>query len=290
VKDESESILTTGFRRFSRCIVLAIALAITASGLWDRAYNWAVGDAIRDHNAANLDQSAKRAAALLIPVAAARGAVDVIEGSTMVVEFGDLMQPILDYLDLTWKVVLTASIAMVATKQLLDGTADLGSMFLVAAIALFFLLAVVLLFSGHQKPLAILLQRLAAMCLLVALLFYLVLPISIWTSAWLSERSTANITEEYEATFDELAAKFSMHEVNQSKGFLSKADGLKDKADELVNYVEAGGARDLGRSVIYVTVAYTLDGIVFPLLTLLFLLWFIRGSLYPMLGLQREKS
>ena len=76
---------------------------------------------LAERNRVYLDTSIHDTAQLLIPVGIAKAAADMIEGSTiqfeagivvtkggMTVEAGDIMQPLLDCINLAWKILLTS--------------------------------------------------------------------------------------------------------------------------------------------------------------------------------------
>ncbi len=280
----------TGFRRYRTVVVLMLLLVGTVSGIFDAVYNRAYGNAARSQNATYLEDTTQKAASLLVPIMVAKGSIDVIEGSEMVVEFGDIVQPLLDYLNVAWQVVLVASIVLLSFKYFLEGTIGIGSVFLSASLAMYLVLALFHSFRNPHNPIAQTFKRMAGMMLLIALLIYFVLPLSVQGAAWLSHHSTAKMTVEYEQTFHELSATFGTSDIESAKGMKQKAEVFKSKADELINYVEDGGLKKVGKGAVYVMVVYILDGIVYPVLMMFFLIWLIRGTLYPSLGLSRESG
>jgi hypothetical protein len=279
---------TTGFRRYRAVVILIFLLICMVSGMFDDLYNRCYGNRTRVENATYLEDITQKAASLLVPIMVAKGSMDVIEGSEMVLEFGDIVQPLLDYLNVAWQVVLVASIVLLSFKYFLEGTIDIGSVFLTVSVAMYLLLALFHSFRSPDNPVAQTVKRMAGMMLLIALLIYFVLPLSVQGAAWLSQHSTANMTVAYEETFDELSKTFALDTVESAEGMKQKAELFKDKADELILYVQDGGLKKVGKSAVYVMVVYILDGIVYPVLMMFFLIWFIRGALYPALGLANE--
>jgi len=75
--------------------------------------------------------------------------------------------------------------------------------------------------------------------------------------------------------------------INDHNGFLDKAGAVKEKAVEIIRFCEKATG-EIAKSVVELIVANVLDGVVFPLTSLIFLIWLVRGTLYPAFGLSNR--
>lgn len=271
-------------RRNRTGIVLAVVLLLAVSGLFDRGFDALGGARLRAHNAEYLDACFTRAVRLLVPIGVVKGTVDVMEGSRVAgIEFGDAMQPMLDYINLAWNTVLGAAVVLLATKYILQGTAEAGQIALISALVAYGLLEMAQRVVPRWRVLLHPLRQLAAMLLVTALLFYLVLPVSMFGAATLSEHTTQPLETEYRNTFTRLQKVFSLHGVGEVEGMRAKAERMAEHADAIVQHVQSDHAEPVLVAVIYVVIVHLLDALVFPLAMLLFLVWFVRRALWPSL-------
>lgn len=265
-------ILTTG-------ILLVLALTGVIQGGAAR-----IEARVSRENDAYLDKSIQSTLHLMVPVGIAKAAADVIEGSTAVVEWGDITQPILDYLDVAWRILILSLIATTATKHTLLGIAPHANIFLVTSLCLYFILAWVRLITGPTAAIRIGIKRTAALFLLVYLLFIAILPLAIFGTGQLSKTITEPLLVETFKSFDHVGQVFSLEAITKQDGFLDKMDAIKKKSVEIIRFC-GGATADIASSVAQLAVIKVLDAIVFPIACLAFLIWLVRGALYPALGL-----
>lgn len=260
-------------------ILLALALAGVIQGGVAR-----IEKSVFSENDAFLDRSIASTVQLMIPVGVAKAAADVIEGSTAVVEWGDITQPILDYLDVAWRILILSLIVTMATKHTLLGVAPLANAFLMTSLSLYFVLAVAHSITTPRSAIQICLKRTAGLLLLVYLLFVAILPLAIYGTGQLSKTITEPLYDETFKSFEQVGLVFSLAAIIKQDGFLSKMDAIKEKSVEIIRFCSTATA-DIASSVAKIAVIKILDGIIFPLACLGFLIWLVRGTLYPALGL-----
>ena len=244
-----------------------------------------------------LDASISDTAHLMIPVGAAKAAADVVEGSTvnieagavfakagMTIEAGDTLQPILDYIEIAWNLLLLSMIYLVTVKCVLAGANAIAAPLLMAALSAFFVNSLVALKLDRSHAIRQALQRLGSLFLLCSLLFLLIIPLTVVGSAYLARHTTDPMRADVRATFDSIGKAFSMERFHTATELQDKAVALKDKLVELGLYSNKG-VSDVALAVCKLTAVKLLNGIIFPLASFAFLIWLVRGCLCPALGL-----
>jgi hypothetical protein len=247
-----------------------------------------MGTHVSQENDKYLTESIKSTVHVMIPVGIAKAAADVVEGSEAVVEWGDITQPILDYLDVAWRILILSLIVSTATKYTLLGVAPLANAFLVLSLSFYLALAIIRSITAPDAAIRICIKRIAGLFLLTYLLLVAILPLTILGTGRLSHTITEPLRAETFSSFDRVGRVFSLDSITQQDGFLDKVDAVKKKAAEIIRFCGSATA-DIAGSVAKLAVVKLLEGVVFPLACLAFLIWLVRGTLYPALGLS-DKS
>lgn len=225
--------------RWLRFWIPLLLLALTVSGLLGRLYDGTLGGALIVRNEAQLDSALGTATKLLVTVGVVRGTVDVIEGSSVVgIEFGDIVQPLLDILNTAWDIVFWATLALLACKYLLPVAALMAPWFLAAG-----LLATLLQqvwgsgprWSGHALAG---LQRLGYGA---ALLFYFLVPLALLGSGALGRVTATQAEQRYEPALWQLDRTFTMDGIVGAQGVRENVDALRDKGGEILRFMRGGG-------------------------------------------------
>lgn len=274
-------------REFLRCkavLAAGLLLLLAAAGVIQEGVGRA-GRQVAEGNDRFLDASITSTLQLMVPIGIAKGTVDVIEGSSAVVEWGDITQPILDYLNVAWRILILSLMLSTATKYVLLGVGPLAGAFLTAAAALYFALAVLRLSAaGRASGLAFAVRRCAGFFLLGYLLLAAVLPLTVFGTARLAGSVTEPLRADTARAFERVGQVFSLESITKNDKFLDKLDAIKQKAVEVIRFCGPATAEIAG-GVAKLAVVKVLEGVVFPLACLAFLVWLVRGTLYPALGL-----
>lgn len=269
--------------RHKAVITTAILLVLAVTGTIHRGVA-RIGGNLSQQNDQFLDESIKSTVHVMIPVGIAKAAADVIEGSTAVVEWGDIIQPILDYLDVAWRILILSLIVTTATKYTLLGVAPFANAFLVLSLSLFLAFAAIRYITEPGAALRLCIKRIAGLFLLTYLLLVAILPLTIFGTGQLSRTITEPLRAETFQSFDRVGNVFSLESITKQDGFLDKADAIKKKSVEIIRFCGSATASIAG-SVAKLAVVKVLEGVVFPIASLAFLIWLVRGTLYPVLGL-----
>jgi hypothetical protein len=280
-------------------LALIILLVLAVTGIINSTYDWAAYP-LQQQNDEFLTRSLTDTVQLMVPIGIAKGAADLIEGSTITIEggvvlanagteieAGDTIQPLLDYLDVAWRILLISLIYLTAAKSLLPAMGPVAQALLVIALLSYVALFLFKRYVGPDQACTRATRRLAGMCLLATLFFALLLPLTVNISARLSKATTDPLREGMWRSFNKVGKVFSVEHIQRAESIKEKARLLQEKSREIAIF-SMSATVDVAASVAKLAVIKILNGIVFPLGSLLFLIWLVRGTLYPALGLSEE--
>ncbi|MBI9074172.1 MAG: hypothetical protein JEZ02_02090 [Desulfatibacillum sp.] len=275
-----------------------ILLVLVAGGQAEKAYK-AVLSPIAQYNDTFLETSIRDTAQLMLPIGLAKGAADIIEGTTLQfeagvvfanagteMEVGDVLQPVLDYLNIAWRILILSIMFSIVTKSVLQGAYPVAHIMLLVSLSGFSLWYLFKPWLKETNAWLFSVERVAKMTLLAAIVFMLVLPFSVYLAAHLSRATTAPLEASLFQSFDEVGQHFDMSDFHSIEKITDKAKFLYQKSLELMKY-SLTATKDIALSVARLFVIKILNGVVFPLGALAFLLWLLRGVLYPALGLSQ---
>lgn len=279
--------------------ILALLLLVTVTFLLTGTADTLFAP-VMARNQAYLDASIKDTACLMIPVAAAKAAADAVEGSTinieagavfakagMNIEAGDTMQPLLDYINIAWRLLLISLIYLVSAKCILAGADAIAFPLLIIALTALLAERLFAATGCQGRVLQQIFHRIGALFLLCALLFLVIVPLTVTGTAYLSHRTTDPMRQEVSASFDKIGAVFSLDKFHQTNDLKDKAAVLKEKILELSDYAK-DSISEVGVAVCKLAAVKLLNGIIFPLASFVFLAWLVRGCLIPVLGLGEQ--
>lgn len=318
-RDEVPATMSGIVGSFWREGIVLVLLVLTATGWFHTLYWNGLGSYVFAENEAFIDESLENASRLLVTVGVVKGTADVIEGSSFLgVEFGDLIQPVLDYLDIAWDVVAVATIALLCFKYIFPGAVEMGDLFLGTAFTVFLAALILARFFPHERILQRVCRKTYGFAFLVAGTIYMVIPVSMLTSSWVSQRTTAQLQADYTAIFAEAEAQFGMEEIWATSlrrmppvpgedGWtdrfsrvleevertvavtLARMNRLNERAREVYLYLGDGGGARLARGVLLVSTAYILNGFVYPALSFFFAFGLLKSIINPLLRSDDER-
>lgn len=288
--------VTRILQRWRRPIIFAFFALFAVTGLLTRAISHTTKP-LFDHNQAYLSQSINDTFHLMLPVGIVKAAADVIEGSTIKfdagvvvanagveIEAGDTLQPILKYIDIAWRLLLVSMVYLVSAKSILLGANAIAHPFFVVSFLAYLMDGVIGVRIQPSNPLRKSIGKLAPLCFLCALIFTIILPLTVYGASYLSRHTTEPLRAEMWTSFEKMGEVFSLEDYYNAEGLKAKATVLKDKTTEIATYAK-DAVVDVAGSVAKLAAIKLLNGIVFPLASLIFLIWIIRGCLYPVMGL-----
>lgn len=160
-----------------------------------------------------IEESQEKALAAFVTISVVKGLVAVVEGSDVVgIEVGDIVQPLYDSIDITWKLI-TASLATLYTLEIvLKLCGFLGSAFL----ATVFILLGVMQFVKKES-----IRKFTYFFGVLAFSFYFAIPASLFLSGKLSSSYSAEIHDEFDLRMGEFQKNFeSRLEEAQNAGLI----------------------------------------------------------------------
>jgi hypothetical protein len=148
-----------------------------------------------------VNESQEKALAAFAAISIVKGLVAVVEGSDVVgIEVGDIVQPLYDAVDITWKLI-AASLATLYALEVVLGICDLLGAAFVAAV---FVLLGVMQFTEKGF-----LKKLAFAAGALAICFYFAIPASLFLSGKLSSNYSSEIRDEFDLKMAEFEDRFS---------------------------------------------------------------------------------
>jgi hypothetical protein len=283
---------------FRPVIILSAFLIIACFG-GVQLLHWATTP-LAEKNRAYLDASIRDTTQLMIPVGVAKAAADMIEGSTiqfeagivvtkggMTVEAGDLMQPMLDCINIAWKVLLTSAVFLISIKCVVAGFPELMQPFCVAFLVCYLVEGLLAFLLTPNHLLRSILRRIGGILFLCWLLIVALLPLTLAGTAYLAERTTAHMQADVDKTFAHIHEVFNMDGFTTANEMSDKANFLKYKLTEISRFAK-NELSTVILAICQLVAIKVLSGVFYPLLMLAFLVWLVRGCLYPALGLREQ--
>jgi hypothetical protein len=252
-------------------------------------------------NSAYLDKAIRDTTQLLIPVGLAKAGADMMEGSTvqleagivvtkgsMTVEAGDLMQPVLDCIDIAWKILLASAVFLISVKCVVSGFPELTQPLCMAFLFCYLIDNLVVLLLKRDHLFRSILRRVGGIFFLSWILIVALLPLTLAGTAYLTERTTAHMQKNIETSFQRVHTVFNMEGFSTASDISEKATFLKTKMADISRFAREELSTVI-MAICQLVAVKVLSGVVYPLLMLGFLIWLIRGCLYPAIG-ARSKS
>jgi hypothetical protein len=285
------TIWKTRFQTFRPVLILSFLLLFAGLGgihLLNRATA-----PLTNHNSAYLDKAIRDTTQLLIPVGLAKAGADMMEGSTvqleagivvtkgsMTVEAGDLMQPVLECIDIAWKILLTSAVFLISVKCIVSGFPELTQPLCIAFLACYLIDRLIALLLKRDHLFRSITRRIGGILFLCWILIVALLPLTLAGTAYLTERTTAHMQKNIDTTFQRVHTVFNMEGFSTAPDISEKASFLKTKMADISRFAREELSTVI-MAICQLVAVKVLSGVVYPLLMLAFLIWLIRGCLYP---------
>ena len=184
-------------KRLITVSLLLVFIILSLTGLMSSVQQELILPAAEDYVA----ESQEKALAAFVTISVVKGLVAVVEGSDVVgIEVGDIVQPLYDSIDITWKLITACLATLYALEVVLRMCGYLGSVFLTV---LLILIGVTQFYSND------LLKKLAYFVGVLAFAFYLAIPVSLCFSGKISSSYSEGIQDEFELRMGEFEDSFS---------------------------------------------------------------------------------
>lgn len=147
-----------------------------------------------------VEESQEKALTAFVTISIVKGIVAVIEGSDVVgIEVGDLVQPLYDAIDITWRIITLSLASLYAVEVLLDLCAVLGQF----TTSLLLVLLLVYQFARRQT-----IKKSALFTGMAAAAFFVGIPLTLSISGLYSRSYSEPTRQEFDAGMDEFQRQY----------------------------------------------------------------------------------
>ena len=295
-------------------LLCAAILALVFSGAAEHFSDRHLRNSLNERNNSYLLKTEQKALSGFLLLSGIKAGLSIIEGSTANlaladIQFGDIVQSILDAVDITWK-ILFATLGILMSLRLLLLLADQSAWYFLLFGASAFMLSLLLrclllklrffrtLVAGLAKA-----SRRTGLLLVMAFLFlYILVPFSIYGSSLLSASITESASvealgyiENFNTDISEVIETGSPEEqaspgTDESVGFLKK---ITEAPARVLNYPRellfkikntiVGQTKNLTLKMISLLVCFLFDVLFFPLILLFLSYLFLKTTLSGLL-------
>ena len=283
-----------GNKKFVRPAVTGLLLLFALTGWFELGLDKGGLDKLAESNDTYLTSASRRALTTFGVLTGLKIGLAVIEGSDIGVgvnlQVGDAVQAAYDYVDIAWRTVLYSSIILMGIKYLLLAADYIDQWFLQAALVLLFISSLLNLLKNKKQKTVLLLNHGAQLSILVAVVLFLILPLSVSGGRLLSNHITRKSV--YSAENDIAVFKtsaFPNGAIVTQKGFWSNVNSIKDQIVKISKFV---GTKSQQVSVwlMRIIAGYIFDCLIFPFLLFIFLFWLVKIAGYYIFGLQNAQT
>jgi hypothetical protein len=292
------------FRKIALILVLIAAAVMAAAGILDRGMGWVGLDRLARANDGYLDRAFDRAMAGFLLLSGIKSGLAIVEGSSVGVgvhvELGDAVQPAYDYVDTAWKAAMAGASIIALMKLALQGLALIDHWVLFAALILALAHFLTLWFFPRGASLHKSSGRASRFAVTLCVMLYLLLPLTIFGAALLSQRITVPLVESSHEQLKDLGKTLSPERIQaQFFPLETETDSLFDLKEKitrmgqgiktLLAYLQLETER-VAALTIRLMAAYLFDCILFPLIFGLVLMTMIKSGIHSIFGLDRGGS
>ncbi|MEX2606559.1 MAG: hypothetical protein WD708_04370 [Kiritimatiellia bacterium] len=246
--------------------------ALAFRGTLDPLIQQLGSSALREQNETYLTDTFEKALVGFGVMSGLKAGLAVIEGSTggvsagisLHLQVGDVVQSAYDYVDIAWRTLLAGCISLLCMQYLLQAAALVDAYVLgVCLILLGFLWGL----RGFRQSITGFHQVLRDGCMLsvfAVLVVYLLLPVSIWSAARLSEHITRGSILSAQKGFAETSARLFPESEEQGEGLMARVKQIPDRIEFIAHQLKQRGS-DMALWTIQLIAGYLFDCILFPL-------------------------
>ncbi len=264
-------------------MLLALGMLLSPKGYIEQYFLSPIMSPVTTSNDLYLTESFNQALAGFLVLSGIKSGLAVIEGSEVGIgfnlELGDIVQSVYDYVDIAWKTVLTGAVVIYFTRLFIRAIELIDQVFLTGVFAVFLAMMIVYWYFPGYPKIFYYLREAALLLLLVTLSLYLLLPLTIKGTAYISKMVSLPLIEEAQHNFSDIEHIFSMEEMKESlfpveaeptESWLSKLDvsknmqQIKDRFEHLKKQIAEKSAQ-VAAWTIKLIVGYLFDCILFPI-------------------------
>ena len=282
--------------RLAISALLLALVVLTGLGYTERVLELSGLGSLEKTNETYLDEAFNRSLKLFAVLSAVKVGLAVMEGSEagfsffadVSLEIGDFFQAAYDYVDIAWRTVLMGGVILQCMRYFLQSADLLDQWFLMLALIFIWTMLMVRWFLPKLPKTGRVVRDVGLLMTILAVVFYLVLPLSIGGGRFLSSKITEPSLSGAEQELSQIERHLSV-DLDLKEGWVSGASGIKDKITYMWTYLKIK-ATDLVVLLLTVIAVYLFDCVVFPLALFLFLLWSTRVFARYLFGLKKTQN
>jgi len=266
-------------KALTRAGVLFALAVLSATGVFEALQDRTILAPAREY----VERSQEKALTAFITISVVKGLVAVVEGSDVVgIEVGDIVQPLYDAIDITWKVLAASLATLYALEFLLILCGTLGRFFL----SVLLVILLVLQFSRRE-----ILRRAAFSACIPAFFFFAAIPLTLVLGGRLSDGFSRPVRLQFDTRMEEFREDFQDRVEEMQSGDLIEIGSWTDPGISFPSFhIVMAVLADMGELVkelpellFRTSVTWLLDVAVIPM-GLLFILYklalFFIGSVF----------
>jgi len=243
-----------------------------------------------------VDSSFEKAVVGFSVVSIVKAAISIVEGSTIgasvgvsaEIEAGDVVQPVYDFVDIAWRVILWSCTILLSIKIVFKATGVIDNIILGISLFLFAGFLITKWYLPSFLKFRKMLQDFFSLSILLFISIYYIIPFSVFLSSKMSEIVTRPYIEEAYSGFEETKKEISMSdETNKENGFFQSLKNTYTYIVELPQKIKEN-TKSLFIWSIKLIVGYLFDCIIFPLMIFLLLFWTVGFFIKYFFNLDRE--
>jgi ABC-type multidrug transport system fused ATPase/permease subunit len=277
-------------------IVLIVGVIIAAFGYIDQPIRMLGMGEISKANEAYLKNSFDKAITGFLILSGIKSGLAVLEGSEVGVgfnlEIGDIVQSVYDYVDVAWKTALLGATVILITRLMLQSAEMIDHWCLTFLLFTVFISLIIKWVFPKLSMASRIIRETTFYLIVFSVVLYLVLPLSIISAAFLSEKITRPLIEESQNSFENIKEDFSINGINrQIFSNDQKAEGswifdlnikaqlekIKARINLLADYFK-DKSKNVAIWTIQLIAGYLFDSIIFPI-TFFILLFIVAKSI-----------
>ena len=220
----------------------------------------------------------------------------VLEGSEVGVgfnlELGDIVQSVYDYVDVAWKTALLGGTVILITRLMLQSAEMIDHWCISLLFFTVFISLIIKWFFPKLLKASRLIREMTFYLIVLSVVLYLVLPLSIISAAFLSEKITRPLIEESQNSFEGIKEDFTINGINRQIfsddqksesswifdfNIKAQIEHIKTRINYLADFFK-DKSKNISIWTIQLIAGYLFDSIIFPI-TFFILLFIIAKSI-----------
>ncbi|MFO7891079.1 MAG: hypothetical protein R6V04_12165 [bacterium] len=264
-------------KRILISIILIIAIIFSSLDYTSKCFDFIYNKLNIKSNEVYINESLEKSLITFGVISAIKIGLAVIEGSEIGIglgfEAGDIVQAAYDYVNFAWKAVLLSSTVLLCTKYVLLTISYIDQWLIALTLVSILLFLCSKWFFTQKRFLFHLLQDISNYFIFISLGVLIIIPASISGGRFLSKKITAPSVQEAEKNLSVFRKAYFPDIEEDNKNIWSEVKKIKTRVSQVIKFL-THKTSEFSLWLLKIVAAYFFDTIIFPLLMLVFLIWF----------------